>query len=114
MHQHRFAVLEQGSPTAATSSRSFDLPNDIVFSPRDPNVAYAATGSFNQAGLHKGGRGVLRSTDGGRTWHNISYGLNNLDTTTLAITADDEYLFAGTTSGGVYRLKLDKASVKKR
>ncbi|MGW5277327.1 hypothetical protein ACWEQP_33320 [Streptomyces sp. NPDC004044] len=49
---------------------------------------------------------MLRSTDNGRTWVNISTGLQNLDTTKLAASPDGAYLYVGAVSGGVHRLKL--------
>lgn len=72
------------------------------------STLYAATRSFSSYGLAKGGRGVLRSTDGGRTWHNISAGLQNLDVVTLAVSADGRWLFAGTNNGGVHRVPLTR------
>ncbi|MBC9714377.1 S8 family serine peptidase [Streptomyces sp. TRM66268-LWL] len=65
---------------------------------------YAAAGSYWETALPRGGRGVLRSTDGGRTWQNVSTGLQNLDVTSLA--TDGEDLYAGTEYGGVHRLDL--------
>ncbi|MEV6968133.1 S8 family serine peptidase [Hamadaea sp. NPDC051192] len=69
-------------------------------------VYYAATTSYSAYGVLKGGRGVLRSTDGGRTWHNVSTALQNLDVLSLAVSADGRTLFAGTQNGGVHRLPL--------
>ncbi|MEH7403609.1 S8 family serine peptidase [Gottfriedia acidiceleris] len=82
--------------------------NDIIVSPSNPNVIYAATGSFKQMGLFKGGRGVLMSLDGGVTWTNISEGLDNKNTTALVLSPDEEYLFVGTQEGSVKRIKLPK------
>jgi subtilisin family serine protease len=66
---------------------------------------YAADGaSDDQAGLPVGGRGVLASTDGGRSYTNISAGLDNLDVASLALSPDGQWLYAGTEGGGVYRL----------
>ncbi|MFB7757629.1 WD40/YVTN/BNR-like repeat-containing protein, partial [Streptomyces sp. NPDC056121] len=65
---------------------------------------YAATTSYWETALPRGGRGVLRSTDGGLTWQNISTGLQNLDATSLA--AHGGLLYVGTVQGGVHRLKL--------
>ncbi|MFD7070274.1 S8 family serine peptidase [Streptomyces sp. NPDC059913] len=67
---------------------------------------YAATTASRASGLPQGGRGVLRSTDGGRSWQNISSGLQNTDTTKLAATPDGSTLFVGTVDGGVHRLAL--------
>ncbi|HZB28705.1 MAG TPA: S8 family serine peptidase [Streptosporangiaceae bacterium] len=78
----------------------------IVVSPVEPNTVYAATTTHVANGLIKGGRGVLRSTDGGRTWENISAGLENLAVESLTISQDGRALFAGTVNGGVHRLDL--------
>ncbi|MFC6881786.1 S8 family serine peptidase [Actinomadura yumaensis] len=67
---------------------------------------YASTGAFTDAGLLKGGRGVLRSTDGGRTWANVSGDLQNTAVTALTATPDGAWLYAGTQDGGVHRLRL--------
>ncbi len=68
---------------------------------------YAATGSYTANGLVKGGRGVLKSSDGGHTWVNVSSGLQNLDTVSLAQSFDDRWLFVGTVDGGVHRVRVD-------
>ena len=79
---------------------------DIVFNPVDPRVVYAATGSFYENNLRKGGRGILRSLDGGETWHSFNDGLGNKDVFSLAISDSASHLYAGTLGGSVYRLKL--------
>lgn len=78
----------------------------LLVSPADANVVYAALGSFYEAGLRKGGRGVWRSADGGRTWAPLDDGLDNLDATSLAATPDGRHLYVGTDAGGVFRIKL--------
>jgi subtilisin family serine protease len=78
----------------------------LVASPVNPRTVYAATTTYVANGLIKGGRGVLRSTDGGRTWENISGGLDNLAVESLAISQDGRRLFAGAVNGGVHRLDL--------
>ncbi|MFE1954455.1 S8 family serine peptidase [Streptomyces sp. NPDC059524] len=80
------------------------LPVLITDFERIGDTLYAGSGAFWETALPRGGRGVLRSTDGGRTWHNVSTGLQNLDVTQLA--TDGEDLYAGTTLGGVHRLDL--------
>lgn len=70
------------------------------------DTLYAATTSSAASGLIQGGRGVLRSTDHGLTWHNISTGLQNTNTTKLAASADGRTLYVGTIDGGVHRLNL--------
>nr|WP_229754399.1 S8 family serine peptidase [Fictibacillus barbaricus] len=79
---------------------------DIQSTPSNPNVVYASTGKFYQAGLLQGGHGVVRSTDGGKTWHNFSVGLDNKDTTSLVLSPDQDYLFVGTDGGSVHRIKI--------
>ncbi|MFI5980372.1 S8 family serine peptidase [Streptomyces sp. NPDC051555] len=67
---------------------------------------YAATTGSKASGLVQGGRGVLRSTDNGLTWENVSNGLQNTDTTKLAAAPDGRTLYVGTVDGGVHRLTL--------
>jgi photosystem II stability/assembly factor-like uncharacterized protein len=80
---------------------------DLVTIPSSPGTWYASTSSYAANGLVKGGRGVLRSTDGGRTWVNVSGGLQNLAVQSLAASPDGRWLFAGTVQGGVHRLRID-------
>lgn len=81
------------------------LVGDLLVSPADGGTWYAAAGSFTANGLVKGGRGVLRSTDGGRTWVNVSSGLQNLSVVSLEISPDGRWLYAGTQLGGVHRVR---------
>ncbi|MBM0224833.1 hypothetical protein [Micromonospora sp. ATA51] len=67
---------------------------------------YAGTSAYSAAGLIQGGRGVLRSTDGGRTWVNISVGLPDPSVRSLVASPDGQWLYVGTRSGGVYRLPI--------
>lgn len=78
---------------------------DLIVSPADPDTWYAATTSFSANGLIKGGRGVLRSSDGGQTWVNVSQGLQNLAVVSLEISPDGRWLYAGTQLGGVHRIR---------
>ncbi|WP_179194712.1 S8 family serine peptidase [Bacillus sp. EAC] len=80
--------------------------NDIIVSPNNNNIVYAATGSFYEYGLLKGGRGLLKSVDGGKTWSNLSEGLENRNATAIELSPDEEYLFVGTQGGSVHRIKL--------
>ncbi len=81
------------------------LVGDLIVSPADADTWYAATSQFSANGLIKGGRGVLRSTDGGRTWVNVSNGLQNLNVVSLEISPDGRWLYAGTQLGGVHRIR---------
>ncbi|WP_322975381.1 S8 family serine peptidase [Actinacidiphila bryophytorum] len=65
---------------------------------------YAADGATSVAGLPLGGRGVLDSADGGRSWQNTSDGLPDLDVLSLTTAPDGRWLYAGTAGGGTYRL----------
>lgn len=80
------------------------LVSDIVASSSERGVLYASTTTWRPHDLVKDGRGVLRSTDGGHSWLNISYGLQNLSLTALTISPDGRWLFAGAVDGGVHRL----------
>ncbi|MCM1970533.1 hypothetical protein [Streptomyces sp. G1] len=71
------------------------------------STLYAGTGTRWTDFTPTGGRGVLRSTDGGLTWHNISRSMPNKDILSLAASPDGRYLFAGVDQGGVHRLELD-------
>ncbi|MCX5127567.1 hypothetical protein [Streptomyces sp. NBC_00347] len=71
------------------------------------STLYAGTGTRWTDFTPTGGRGVLRSTDGGLTWHNISHSMPNKDILSLAASPDGRYLFAGVDQGGVHRLELD-------
>ncbi|WP_371544420.1 S8 family serine peptidase [Streptomyces sp. NBC_00554] len=71
------------------------------------DTLYAGTNQRWMDFTPTGGRGVLRSTDGGLTWQNISRGMPNTDVLSLAASPDGRYLFAGVDQGGVHRLELD-------
>jgi subtilisin family serine protease len=96
----RFTVAETGGLPMRVS--------DIVAVPGRPHVLYAATDAYHTAtaGLPRNGRGVLASTDGGRTWRNVSGGLQATSVTSLAISGDGRWLFAGTVDAGVHRLRI--------
>lgn len=99
-------VSDDGGRTFATADTG-GLPmqvSDIATSPRQ--TLYAGTTSYSANGLVQGGRGVLRSLDGGKTWSNISGGLQNTAVTSLQFAPDGTSLFAGTVNGGVHRLRL--------
>jgi len=81
----------------------------LLFSPS--GTVYAADGFRQDAAfLPLGGRGVLASEDGGRTWTNISCGLPNLDVGSLAASPDGHWLYAGTEAGSVYRTAIRAGS----
>lgn len=81
----------------------------LVFGP-DGRV-FAAAGAFNDAaGLPVGGRGVLASDDSGHSWENVSAGLPNRAVSSLAISPDGQWLYAGTEGGSVYRTSTASAA----
>ncbi len=86
----RLYVSEDGGATLRPAFYA-DLElavEDVVFDPVAPGVAYAAAACSSASGLPRGGRGVLRTTDGGRTWSSFAQGLDDLCVHALAITAD--------------------------
>jgi hypothetical protein len=94
-----------GSPCALATAVDLRLQiTGFAFAPG--RLVFAAAGaSVNAASLPVGGRGVLRSDDGGRSWQNVSAGLANLDVSGLAV-APGGSGFASTIGGGVYRLDI--------
>ncbi|MGH3386366.1 MAG: S8 family serine peptidase [Nocardioidaceae bacterium] len=80
---------------------------DLAISPLDGRTVYAAAGPFyDELGVLRNGRGVLRSVDGGASWRSFSVGLDNTDVTSLAMGLDGRHLYAGTFGGGVHRVKV--------
>ena len=49
---------------------------------------------------------LLRSTDGGRSWLNVSGGPQTLAVSDLAVSPDGRWFHAGTGHGGVHRLRV--------
>ena len=82
----------------------------LSIDPRDSNVLYVSTGLFDRdaanedpRGGNLGGVGILKSTDGGKTWRvfNQANGLNNLYVGTLFMNpANPDVLLAGTGIAG--------------
>ncbi|MER7177353.1 S8 family serine peptidase [Streptomyces mesophilus] len=68
---------------------------------------YAGTQSRWDWGNPFGGRGVLKSEDGGRTWDSLARGMQNTDVQSLVADPSGKALYAGTYEGGVLRLTLD-------
>ncbi len=50
----------------------------IIFDPRDLNVMYVSTGIFDREAWNTVGEGILKSTNGGKTWKPINTGITNL------------------------------------
>ncbi|MBB5870390.1 subtilisin family serine protease [Allocatelliglobosispora scoriae] len=106
----RMVVGGDGVRVSTDGGRTFRAadtgPLDVHVSSllRSGTTLYAGTTGSWDYGVASGGRGVLRSTDGGMSWENISSGLQNLDVVSLAVTGGA--LYVGTVSGGVHRLPL--------
>lgn len=66
-------------------------------------VLFAGSDALRPYGWVVPGRGVLRSTDRGRTWTSVSAGLESLSVTSMAVTPDGRWLVVGTRQGGVHR-----------
>jgi subtilisin family serine protease/photosystem II stability/assembly factor-like uncharacterized protein len=102
--------LSQDGGKTVQAAEHVDLDmwvTDIAFSPTDPNTVYAASGPFfDELGVLRNGRGVWRSSDGGKTWTSMTQGLDNTDVLSLTVSHDGKQLFAGTLGGSVYRIKI--------
>ena len=54
------------------------LARVVLFNPIDPKILYASTGFWDVESYNDVGVGVLKSTDGGKTWNPINKGLGSL------------------------------------
>jgi len=93
-----------GRTVKAAATSGFRLNITALTFGADGQLFAADGDSKDEAGLPVGGRGVLNSRDGGRSWHNISDGLPNLDVASVITSPDGKWLYAGTEGGGVYRI----------
>jgi photosystem II stability/assembly factor-like uncharacterized protein len=96
--------------------RGDNLARYVWIHPNDHDVIYVSTGIFDREAANSdpeigypGGEGILKSTDGGRTWVNINNGLGNLYVGSLFMHPEDpDILLAGTANntyrenGGIY------------
>jgi photosystem II stability/assembly factor-like uncharacterized protein len=90
--------------------RGDNLARYVWIDPKDSNTLYVSTGIFDrEAGNSKpssgqaGGAGVLKSTDGGRTWTKANSGLQNLYVGTLFMHPENpRILLAGTGNNQYY------------
>ncbi len=84
--------------------RGDNLARYIWLDPRNPDVVYVSTGIFDREAANSdpvlgkpGGVGIIKSTDGGRTWNPVSSGMNNLYVGSLFMhPMDPDILLAGT------------------
>lgn len=92
------------------------LVRHIIIDPTDSNIVYAATGIFDREAHNSdvrngvlGGVGILKSTDGGRTWTEVNNGLDNLYVGYLTMHPEErETLYAAT--GNYATARKDKKS----
>ena len=82
-----FAAASVQLPRATTPSR----------------VLFAGSAALRPYGWTIAGRGVLCSTDNGRTWSSVSGGLESTSVTSMSVTPDGTWLVVGTREGGVHR-----------
>ncbi|MCH5375830.1 MAG: hypothetical protein JJ992_17805, partial [Planctomycetes bacterium] len=96
--------------------RGNNLARYIWIDPENSDVLYVSTGIFDREAADSdaatntpGGEGIVKSTDGGQTWHWVNNGLDNLYIGTLFMHSDNpDILLAGTGNnaypegGGVY------------
>jgi subtilisin family serine protease len=66
----------------------------------------AAAPSYDDQGLLVGGRGVLCSSNDGRTWRSVTGDLPFRSITSLAVSPSGRWLFAGSFGQGVYRTRV--------
>jgi subtilisin family serine protease len=70
-------------------------------------VLVAGTALWYPSGIPVNGAGAFISTDDGETWTAASNGLTALSITSLDVTADGDWVVAGTIHGGVWRTAVD-------
>ena len=94
-----YAIWEGGS-----------LARFIIIDPRNTDVIYASTGIFDREAYNDTGLGILKSTDGGKTWRQINNGIDNLFAGYLEMHPHNpDVLFAAAgmnaarREGGIYR-----------
>jgi photosystem II stability/assembly factor-like uncharacterized protein len=104
-----------------------DLARYIWIDPRNPDVLYVSTGIFDREAANSdyaqsrpGGVGVIKSTDGGQTWHSANNGLENLYVGSLFMHPQNpDILLAGvgsvtyTQGSGIY-ITIDGAATWKK
>ncbi len=55
-----------------------NLVRFVLINPVNPDIIYASTGIFDREAYNDEGIGVLRSSDGGKTWKQVNNGIDNL------------------------------------
>jgi len=92
-----------------------NLVRFVLVDPTNSNIVFASTGIFDREAIEEFGVGILKSTDGGETWHQINNGLGNLFIGFLEMhPTNPQILFAAAGNyamsqiglkGGIYRTK---------
>jgi photosystem II stability/assembly factor-like uncharacterized protein len=97
---------------AASTNGGDDWTREFVSSFWSDDCLYIRAIVVNHSGALFAGssRGVVRSTDGGTTWQQVRSGLTDTTVTSLGVNPQG-YIFAGTTTGGVYRSVQSTTSV---
>ena len=90
-----------------------NLARVLIFNPQNPDIVYCSTGIFDREAWNTTGVGILKSTDGGKTWFQVNNGLDNLFIGFLEMhPTNPNILFAGAGNnvegyhghwGGVYK-----------
>ncbi len=107
--------------------RGENLARYVWIDPRNTDVIYISTGIFDREAANSdpdkgspGGEGIVKSSDGGKTWHRMNNGLENLYVGSLYMHPENpDILLAGTGNNqywqgnGVY-LSTDGAKTWKR
>ena len=100
----RIYKTRDGGENWSTVWAGDSLVRHIIIDPTDSSIVYAATGIFDREAYNSdvrkgepGGVGVLKSTDGGRTWPRVNNGLDNLYVGYLAMHPTDHLILYAAT-----------------
>jgi len=77
-------------------STPWTLISSVVILPSDPDILFVSDYQ----------RGVYMTTTGGESWVGINQGLDYQAVTSLALSKNEQVIYASTAGGGVYRLEL--------
>lgn len=90
--------------------RGDNLARYIWIDPRDTDVIYISTGIFDREAANSdpatntpGGVGILKSTDGGKTWFQVNNGLDNLYIGTLFMHPENPDILLAGAGNNAYR-----------
>jgi uncharacterized repeat protein (TIGR01451 family) len=104
-----------GTWTARTDDQPSLAIGALAVAPSNPNVVYAGTGEGALSGDSYYGNGVMRSTDGGTTWTNVSgTTFDGVATAGLAVdptNADHLYVAIGRGRSGIRRVTPPTSTV---